>query len=642
MDSGLPPPGQVLDTERGNAATEPCPRPSSPSGSKWKLPQHFKLVHSHRMAPKKLVAARQTVQRQQCKDWFLARGKIPPAGPMHPAVQHMISEWFNAVDDDGSRTLEHEELMAALKAAKIPCNEATISEMIRMMDLNRDGVIGWEEFSSFMSAEFNNGKNLLTGEYILPSGTTLNFGVMIGKLKRDKLMQDILKGHSSRQRWVEVASSPALLAAEVGAIQQAAEAATAIHANIAKEEQAALQQPGSVQASSPRALAASRLLVSISRELRSFKSSRSLRPSRSAELPPDTLANVVPDRSLQPTVSIHRRQGVGSLLSPEPPSLLPALTPKPSHSGITPTPSVTLSHSPPTHPATRLSPSSRAWTTTLRLVKHAGRSRAAAREPALHDSHSPPEPHGALAGGPGIRGARRHPTASEPGPGWGAGATGALWARAQTSLGLTHPSEQQGAQACLPPPASLPGAPGPPRSDVWHASHWSPIGLGMPGGAAGRGQGQGLTPRSHTSLGLSRPGLGEENATLGVGGQAAAPGSSMGTRMAIRASMTGMGGGGGTGSDSGGDGGRRATAGRVVFSDVAGVGSVGSSVAVNLEGDKLGGQEPGQGQLHRPRLAGGWRHGSQGGGVAEQGLGWASTAKLQSPDPRSPCTNTPP
>ncbi|GFH05641.1 hypothetical protein HaLaN_00140 [Haematococcus lacustris] len=41
-------------------------------------------------------------------------------------------------------------------------------------------------------------------------------------------------GHSSRQRWVEVASSPALLAAEVGAIQQAAEAATAIHANIAK------------------------------------------------------------------------------------------------------------------------------------------------------------------------------------------------------------------------------------------------------------------------------------------------------------------------------------------------------------------------------------------------------------------------
>ncbi|KAJ9524088.1 hypothetical protein QJQ45_022560 [Haematococcus lacustris] len=582
-------------------------------------------------------------------------------------------EWFNAVDDDGSRTLEHEELMAALKAAQIPCNEATISEMIRMMDLNRDGVIGWEEFSSFMSAgpavldvsrraEFNNGKNLLTGEYILPSGTTLNFGVMIGKLKRDKLMQD---GHSSRQRWVEVASSPALLAAEVGAIQQAAEcrhtgsssqavahtallpwaaplqAATAIHANIAKqEEQAASQQPGSAQVSSPRALAASRLLASISRELRSVKSSRSLRPSRSAELPPDSLANVVPDRSLQPTVSIHRRQGVGSLLSPEPPSLLPALTPKPSHSGITPTPSVTLSHSPPTHPATHLSPSSRAWTTTLRLVKHAGRSRAAARDPALRDSHSPPEPRGALAGGPGIRGARRHATASEPGPGWGAGGPGALWARAQTSLGLTHPSEQQGPQACLPPPASLPGAPGPLRSDVWHASHWSPIGLGMAGGAAGRGQGQGLTPRSHTSLGLSRPGPGEENVTLGVGGQAAAPGSSMGTRMAIRASMTDMGDGGGTGSDSGGDGGRRPMAGRVVFSDVAGVGSVGSSVAVNLEGGKLGGQEPGQGQLHRPRLAGGWRRGSQGGGVAEQG--WDINAKLQSPDPRSPCTNTPP
>lgn len=87
----------------------------------------------------------------------------------------------------------------------------------------------------FMADEFANGKNLMTGEYVLPSGacgerrgalargsaahggvpcravwrsaqgspercpvavcagTTMNFGVMIGKLKRDKLMKDVLQ-----------------------------------------------------------------------------------------------------------------------------------------------------------------------------------------------------------------------------------------------------------------------------------------------------------------------------------------------------------------------------------------------------------------------------------------------------------------
>jgi hypothetical protein len=34
-------------------------------------------------------------------------------------------------------------------------------------------VIGREEFQSFMSDEFNSGKSLLNGEYVLPSGRSV-------------------------------------------------------------------------------------------------------------------------------------------------------------------------------------------------------------------------------------------------------------------------------------------------------------------------------------------------------------------------------------------------------------------------------------------------------------------------------------
>ncbi len=44
----------------------------------------------------------------------------------------------------------------------------------------------------FMTEEFAAGKNLLSGEYLLPSGLSINFGVMIGKLKRDKLLGDVM------------------------------------------------------------------------------------------------------------------------------------------------------------------------------------------------------------------------------------------------------------------------------------------------------------------------------------------------------------------------------------------------------------------------------------------------------------------
>jgi len=114
--------------------------------------------------------------------WAGLHGKNLPPPRLHPAILRTISEWFQLVDDDSSGTLEHHELMAALqvsssdeecgpvstvgaqplteraplrppnqaKAAQIPADARSIDEMIRLMDGNRDGRIGWGEFESFM------------------------------------------------------------------------------------------------------------------------------------------------------------------------------------------------------------------------------------------------------------------------------------------------------------------------------------------------------------------------------------------------------------------------------------------------------------------------------------------------------------
>ena len=46
--------------------------------------------------------------------------------------------------------------------------------------------------------EFAAGKQLLSGEYILPSGTALPFGAMISKLKRSQIMGDVMQGGEAR------------------------------------------------------------------------------------------------------------------------------------------------------------------------------------------------------------------------------------------------------------------------------------------------------------------------------------------------------------------------------------------------------------------------------------------------------------
>ncbi len=55
------------------------------------------------------------IQKWDNREWFASRKRTPPAPPLHPAVVRVIEQWFALVDDDGSGTLDHSELLAALK-----------------------------------------------------------------------------------------------------------------------------------------------------------------------------------------------------------------------------------------------------------------------------------------------------------------------------------------------------------------------------------------------------------------------------------------------------------------------------------------------------------------------------------------------
>jgi hypothetical protein len=77
---------------------------------------------------------------------------------------------------DGIRTLPtrtrvpHTRKQTNKQAARIPCDADSITEMIRLIDANRDGSISWSEFEGFMMTQFASGQKLLSGEFVLPSG----------------------------------------------------------------------------------------------------------------------------------------------------------------------------------------------------------------------------------------------------------------------------------------------------------------------------------------------------------------------------------------------------------------------------------------------------------------------------------------
>jgi hypothetical protein len=62
------------------------------------------------------------VNTSHVKSWLHKHGAVVKADKLHPAVTRIIAEWFDLVDEDGSRTLEHHELLAALKVGVPQCS----------------------------------------------------------------------------------------------------------------------------------------------------------------------------------------------------------------------------------------------------------------------------------------------------------------------------------------------------------------------------------------------------------------------------------------------------------------------------------------------------------------------------------------
>ncbi|KAK9823484.1 hypothetical protein WJX72_003079 [[Myrmecia] bisecta] len=132
--------------------------------------------------------------------WMCRRGHPLPPPPLDSNEKQVLRDWFEAVDEDGSGTLEYSELAEALKAAHIPCTKESLGEFIRTLDVNKDKRIEWSEFEAFTLNEIARGKRLLDEDYVLPSGLTIPFGSMIAVLQRKRLLDAVMQGGTTRDQ----------------------------------------------------------------------------------------------------------------------------------------------------------------------------------------------------------------------------------------------------------------------------------------------------------------------------------------------------------------------------------------------------------------------------------------------------------
>lgn len=82
----------------------------------------------------------------------------------------------------------------------MPCDKASIQAMVTAIthDGRHGAEIFWEDFKAFMTGEFTAGKNMLKGDYVLPGGQQLPFGLIIKRLKRHMLLSRIMAGGEER------------------------------------------------------------------------------------------------------------------------------------------------------------------------------------------------------------------------------------------------------------------------------------------------------------------------------------------------------------------------------------------------------------------------------------------------------------
>ena len=84
-----------------------------------------------------------------------------------------------------------------MQASGLPHTPETVEELFNLVDIHGTGIMGWSDFESFVANEIQEGQDFMEGEFVLPSGTGIQFAAMVDILRRKSRLQAVMKVRSS-------------------------------------------------------------------------------------------------------------------------------------------------------------------------------------------------------------------------------------------------------------------------------------------------------------------------------------------------------------------------------------------------------------------------------------------------------------
>lgn len=82
---------------------------------------------------------------------------------------------------------------AELQEAGIPHTRQSVEELFSLVDIDGSGIMEWSEFETFVANEIQEGRDLMEGEFVLPSGAGIQFAAMVDVLRRKSRLAAIMK-----------------------------------------------------------------------------------------------------------------------------------------------------------------------------------------------------------------------------------------------------------------------------------------------------------------------------------------------------------------------------------------------------------------------------------------------------------------
>jgi len=81
-------------------------------------------------------------QKVSLEEYLTAMGQIPPKNHKEANMRSV----FRSFDKDGSGSIDHNELKAAMKEAGSNLSDADVDRIIKMVDKDGSGTLNYEEF----------------------------------------------------------------------------------------------------------------------------------------------------------------------------------------------------------------------------------------------------------------------------------------------------------------------------------------------------------------------------------------------------------------------------------------------------------------------------------------------------------------